>query len=295
MDLLPRTPRTRDRLKAFFGSARSRPSHIPKRTHRTSVDHVHTFDSPHAPLTSSSITARVPNLTSVSVKESSETDDAPSKTPTPAFDRSSSNSLLSPSYDSQLGLTVQKVETPRSSSRENVPSASTNDRTLPSGEEGSGLVGNAWSIALSLLPEKERLYLHNHVAGPTNNNSGMDLLGQINEAICSKRKECERKRTKITISGKEFVLRDTADYALRWIDKFKQAGDLVTAIDPGHITLPWIVIRTFLQVCNRLLYLTNLLNTQRLHRQVAIKWAPCSWVPKGSHSSLLVADCMKCL
>jgi hypothetical protein len=44
------------------------------------------------------------------------------------------------------------------------------------------------------------------------------------------------------------ILRDVFDKIIRWIDTFKQVGDLAVQYDPVHTALPWTAIRFVLQV-----------------------------------------------
>ena len=53
---------------------------------------------------------------------------------------------------------------------------------------------------------------------------------------------------KIKLRGEEVVLRDVGMKILRWVDKFKQIGDIVQ-YGPGHAAIPWAGFRSLLQVC----------------------------------------------
>lgn len=44
------------------------------------------------------------------------------------------------------------------------------------------------------------------------------------------------------------ILRDVLDKIVRWIDIFKQVGDVAVQYDPAHAALPWAGIRFILQV-----------------------------------------------
>ena len=46
----------------------------------------------------------------------------------------------------------------------------------------------------------------------------------------------------------EVVLRDIGMKILRWVDKFKQIGDIIVQFDPVHAALPWAGFRFLLQV-----------------------------------------------
>ena len=70
----------------------------------------------------------------------------------------------------------------------------------------------------------------------------------IQAAAQSKLDECIRKRWKYTRSdGQKVVLWDVLERVTRWINKFKEVGDVVIQYDPGHAALPWAAIRFILQ------------------------------------------------
>jgi hypothetical protein len=43
-------------------------------------------------------------------------------------------------------------------------------------------------------------------------------------------------------------LRDVFEKLVRWIDLFKQIGDIAVQYDPTHASLPWAGVRLILQV-----------------------------------------------
>jgi hypothetical protein len=49
-------------------------------------------------------------------------------------------------------------------------------------------------------------------------------------------------------SGETVVIRDVFEKIVRWIDTFKQIGDVVVQYDPAHASLPWAGVRFLLQV-----------------------------------------------
>ena len=54
---------------------------------------------------------------------------------------------------------------------------------------------------------------------------------------------------KVKLRGEEVVLREVGMKILRWVDKFKQIGDIIVQYDPGHAALPWAAFRFLLQAC----------------------------------------------
>lgn len=72
------------------------------------------------------------------------------------------------------------------------------------------------------------------------------------EHICKltaeKRDLCEQKRWTFKLSSKKIILRDKAEKIIVWLNKFKEAGDVIAQYDPQHFALPWAGIRILLQV-----------------------------------------------
>ena len=56
------------------------------------------------------------------------------------------------------------------------------------------------------------------------------------------------KNRKISFRGDEIVLKDIGMEILRWVDNFKQIGDIVVQYDPVHAALPWAGFRILLKV-----------------------------------------------
>lgn len=78
--------------------------------------------------------------------------------------------------------------------------------------------------------------------------SGLDILKQLQEFVQAKQKLCEARKWKFEYRGRHIILRDVAQKALKWLEIFKQVGDLVSSFDPVHAALPWAGVRFVLQV-----------------------------------------------
>ncbi|TKA82405.1 hypothetical protein B0A49_00003 [Cryomyces minteri] len=76
----------------------------------------------------------------------------------------------------------------------------------------------------------------------------LDMLEELRDVITTKREECENKRWKYTVGGKEVVLRDVAEKVITWISKFKEIGDIAVGFDQVHAALPWAAVRFLLQI-----------------------------------------------
>ena len=81
-----------------------------------------------------------------------------------------------------------------------------------------------------------------------------DLIGshvsidEVRAAVQNKLDECIRKRWKYTRSnGQEVVLWNVLEKIMKWVNRFKDIGDVAIQYDPGHAALPWAAIRFMLQ------------------------------------------------
>lgn len=63
-----------------------------------------------------------------------------------------------------------------------------------------------------------------------------------------KRDLAVRKRWKFKKpNGDEVVLRDVLEKIARWINRFKETGDVIAQYDSAHLSLPWAAFRFLLQ------------------------------------------------
>ncbi|KAI5841657.1 hypothetical protein BZA05DRAFT_344843, partial [Tricharina praecox] len=56
------------------------------------------------------------------------------------------------------------------------------------------------------------------------------------------------KHWKIRFKGDEIVMRDVGMKILRWVNRFKEIGDIIVQYDPGHSALPWAGFRFLLKL-----------------------------------------------
>jgi ankyrin repeat domain-containing protein 50 len=76
------------------------------------------------------------------------------------------------------------------------------------------------------------------------------LVRQALAAARQKRELCEAKRWTFTFGSRKAVLGEKADSIVKWLDRFKQIGDVASNADPVHVGLPWVGIRLLLVVSN---------------------------------------------
>ena len=73
----------------------------------------------------------------------------------------------------------------------------------------------------------------------------VSTLGTMIEGILNRE---QGKDWKISFRGDEIILKDIGMKILRWMDNFKQIGDIVVQYDPIHAALPWAGFRILLKV-----------------------------------------------
>lgn len=100
-----------------------------------------------------------------------------------------------------------------------------------------------WADALQKLPDEEK-----EIILQTCSTSKLDLLQDLWSAADQKREDCENRQVKFEFNGRQISLRDVTDKIIRWVNKFKEIGDVVVNFDPVHAALPWAGVRLLLQV-----------------------------------------------
>ena len=86
-------------------------------------------------------------------------------------------------------------------------------------------------------------------SGVDHNSIGSRIsIEDVQAAVQNKLDECTRKRWKyIRSDGKKVVLWDVLTKIMKWINKFKEVGDVAIQCDAGHAAIPWAAIRFMLQ------------------------------------------------
>ena len=75
------------------------------------------------------------------------------------------------------------------------------------------------------------------------------VLASLLQQIQEKKELCLKKRLKYKRrNGESVVLYDVFGKIAKWVNKFKEVGDIVMQYDTGHAALPWAAIRFLLQV-----------------------------------------------
>jgi hypothetical protein len=103
-----------------------------------------------------------------------------------------------------------------------------------------------WVAAISKLDSHERATLKDFLEADLREVTPIleDIRNETKQIVDAKRE----KAWKITLMGKDVVLRDVGMRILQWVDKFKDIGSIAVQYDPGHAALPWALFRFLLQV-----------------------------------------------
>jgi hypothetical protein len=75
------------------------------------------------------------------------------------------------------------------------------------------------------------------------------ILSDVLSLVNAKKDQCMKRRWKYkNKKGQDVVIRDLFEKMARWVNKFKEVGDVAVQYDPAHAALPWAGVRFLLQV-----------------------------------------------
>lgn len=103
-------------------------------------------------------------------------------------------------------------------------------------------VKDLWGLALAEISSED-----NEVMSQITLDSKLDILRHLQTAAVKKRIDCEDKRWRIEVNGRQIILCDVAEKIFAWIERFKQIGDIAVNFDL-HVSLPQAGIRFLLEV-----------------------------------------------
>lgn len=64
-----------------------------------------------------------------------------------------------------------------------------------------------------------------------------------------KKNQCVRSRIRIRRkNGEVIIVRDVFEKIVKYVQKFREIGDVAVQYDPAHASLPWAGVRLLLQV-----------------------------------------------
>jgi hypothetical protein len=101
-----------------------------------------------------------------------------------------------------------------------------------------------WALAAAKLNDGDRNSIN------LNQPSKLSILSELLAVAEQAKQECIKKKWRYTRkSGEVVIISDLFGKVIRWIDLFKQVGDVAVQYDPVHAALPWAGVRFLLQVC----------------------------------------------
>lgn len=101
---------------------------------------------------------------------------------------------------------------------------------------------NLWEAAANLIPASER----RHLDVPANDSGS--ILEDLVAIVAEKQTLCLEKRWKFTRNGRQIIIRDLFEKASKWIQKFREVGDIAVQYDTANASLPWAAVRLVLQI-----------------------------------------------
>lgn len=105
-------------------------------------------------------------------------------------------------------------------------------------------VPDLWRKAVEALKEKDKQNVD------FQRSDKLAILVDVLEEVQRKKKTCINRRLKYKRSNGDSVhLYDVCEKIVKWVNKFKEVGDVAKQYDPGYAALPWAVVRYLLQVC----------------------------------------------
>lgn len=97
-----------------------------------------------------------------------------------------------------------------------------------------------WNAAFESLTADDRATL---------NTSSSNMLEVLREIVISTEKARDiavNTQWRVKWKGEVIEIRQVAGKIIRWVNEFKQFGDLIMQYDPGHAALPWAAVRIVL-------------------------------------------------
>lgn len=147
-----------------------------------------------------------------------------------------------------LGKTVSR------SANIGTPSTATPARTRPQHTADARIHSSILAEALEELSHGDRATIRSLLP-----KDATGIAAAFEEAHgCAKKlqRQCEDERWSWWYKGREIYLSEQMDKVLRFLDKFKSVIDVASNADPVQIGLPWAGIRTILEVCDILAYVS---------------------------------------
>ena len=100
-----------------------------------------------------------------------------------------------------------------------------------------------WALALSKLSQEEQQTISAIHEGKSDSIASLLAVVQDSERVCISKQWRYRRK-----SGEIVILRDLFGKVVKWLQRFREIGDIVVQYDPVHAALPWAGVRFLLEV-----------------------------------------------
>lgn len=150
--------------------------------------------------------------------------------------------------DSALRRFFQRpARTPSPTVLSSTVASQANAHSAPSNEKDVNISShNSLESVFERLDSQDRVVVQDYL--PSQTADVHTVLDEVWKAAKDKQLVCEQQQWTWTIRGKIVKLRDPADKVVRWLERFKDFGDVAVSADPLHAGIPWAGIRLLLQV-----------------------------------------------
>ena len=168
--------------------------------------------------------------------------------PPPSSSASTAVEISSSALSARSSEKLEPIQLPRVSPRVSQDDPNKSQQALPAARSISEEV---LEEALELLEEPEKSAIEEFIS-PSKRDFSL-VFASVLKAADEKRQVCESKRWRITMAGREIILRDEVDKVFRWLDRFKNIASIAVNADPVHAGLPWAAVLFLLEVMQSLL------------------------------------------
>lgn len=82
---------------------------------------------------------------------------------------------------------------------------------------------------------------------PDGNVDGTQILETLQDLAKKRQDAASGLDCHLTLLGRQWELKDVLERIVKFLNRFKEVGDVVASFDPQHAALPWAVVRFLLQ------------------------------------------------
>ncbi|KAL2069071.1 hypothetical protein VTL71DRAFT_15409 [Oculimacula yallundae] len=110
---------------------------------------------------------------------------------------------------------------------------------------------NLWAEAFEALSLNDQKSCEALRAEPRNQVPLSARVGRLLSLTRELQRKCEDKTYRFEFGKRTIVMRDTVGNVIKWLNTFKEVGDIIVQFDPVHAALPWAGFRLLLQAATK--------------------------------------------